>query len=938
MQKALRSSTESRPNERFQIQDDTRKIPWHMPMFVYLSLNSSEKKKVFYQEFELIHDLEPIEVDESEAQKFELQHGDNRHRSRRLHLRICVLEDLFRRTVPSPDTLWENTPFSPISALVDVVFYRGITMQRAVERDSKNRSNYAMCAVNPSRISKTFSDAALREVVDTIATITDSLLEIVNYNVESQQYVCAGELVALQTMANVLNKVNIAKQLTETFSVEKVKEMLGDIVKECHARALEQQQTEGSYIKLDRGFASIPLPGISTRDTCGLVSCLSEHKINPAHLNPDVLVGNYIPNLIAKPFKVTREYVQIIYGQTSSPRLDKVLKKWDQDQWGAEEQRQRLAYIILVEVLAYQFASPVRWIETQDLFSSCTKNHFTFQAYRFSSFDVEQALASENQFRMTCEAEGDFLDEPVDVDYNYHEVTDVDELEKIGAEYFKAVGTQGSSTVETVNDGPPALPKTRTLASKKIPAVHSKKKQAFTSSKQSSSSKRVSPSSARAQYKPAPLSTKTMLGSTRKQRATWNRTSKGRERRALAAQERDERGDITSDSLGKALKANHLAIDFDAATLPISGPAWIGLREIPSEKLPPISTLKEFKWDGKTTVLFVDKHNRIWAVLGAGINDKTWEATITGATSAIETFHDTAGLTAADYDNRRSKQQYAATPHGVSNGGGQKRPANIAVRRLKTRRALQAFQENACITRLVGHTGAFSSKHTPYWAAFTINSSTKGSQNQVATHAHTDYGNYARSWCAVTALGNFNPDHGGQLIMWNVGIIIRFPPGTTILFPSALVTHSNLPVRPGDTRYSLVQYSAGGLFRWVGNGGMSDKTFLSTASEEQLEQWTKRRLARAKEGLRQYTKLDELRHGDYKGEELGDLSDLTDMSESEDSRVAEPTFSRPKFKQKVVLDSMRNRPFFLPRMADLLGQKLSTFGVKITNFSSAQKN
>lgn len=54
-------------------------------------------------------------------------------------------------------------------------------MHRAVERDSENRSNYAMCPVNPSRISKTFNDAALREVVDSIA---GSLLEIVNYNVE----------------------------------------------------------------------------------------------------------------------------------------------------------------------------------------------------------------------------------------------------------------------------------------------------------------------------------------------------------------------------------------------------------------------------------------------------------------------------------------------------------------------------------------------------------------------------------------------------------------------------------------------------------------------------------------------------------------------------------------------------------------------------------
>ena len=80
-----------------------------------------------------------------------------------------------------------------------------------------------------------------------------------------------------------------------------------------------------------------------------------------------MLVGKYIPNLIAKPFDVSREYAQIIYDQTSSPKLDKVLKKWEQEEWASAENRQKLAYIILVELLAYQFASPVRWIQTQDL-------------------------------------------------------------------------------------------------------------------------------------------------------------------------------------------------------------------------------------------------------------------------------------------------------------------------------------------------------------------------------------------------------------------------------------------------------------------------------------------------------------------------------------------------------------------------------------------
>ena len=90
-------------------------------------------------------------------------------------------------------------------------------------------------------------------------------------------------------------------------------------------------------------------------------------KINAAHLNPDTLIGKYVPNLVAQPFEVSKDYVQLVYDRTLSARLDKVLRKWDSEDWDSAAQRQKLAYIILVELLAYQFASPVRWIETQDI-------------------------------------------------------------------------------------------------------------------------------------------------------------------------------------------------------------------------------------------------------------------------------------------------------------------------------------------------------------------------------------------------------------------------------------------------------------------------------------------------------------------------------------------------------------------------------------------
>lgn len=100
-------------------------------------------------------------------------------------------------------------------------------------------------------------------------------------------------------------------------------------------------------------------------------------KINVAQINPDMLIGKYVPNLVARPFEVSLEYAQLIYDQTSSPRLDKILRHWERDNWSSPELRQRLAYTILVELLAYQFASPVRWIETQDILFQ----HFNFERF-----------------------------------------------------------------------------------------------------------------------------------------------------------------------------------------------------------------------------------------------------------------------------------------------------------------------------------------------------------------------------------------------------------------------------------------------------------------------------------------------------------------------------------------------------------------------------
>jgi fatty acid synthase subunit beta len=224
----------------------------------------------------------------------------------------------------------------PIESLVSVVFYRGLTMQVAVERDETGRSNYSMCAVNPSRISKTFNEQALQYVVENISEQTTWLLEIVNYNIANMQYVCAGDLRALDCLTNVLNYLKAQKidiqELTQSMSLEDVKQHLVEIIKEC----AKQTEAKPKPIDLQRGFATIPLKGIdvpfhSTFLRSGVKPFRSFllKKINKTSIDPSKLIGKYIPNVTAKPFALTKEYFEDVYRLTNSPKIGNILANWE---------------------------------------------------------------------------------------------------------------------------------------------------------------------------------------------------------------------------------------------------------------------------------------------------------------------------------------------------------------------------------------------------------------------------------------------------------------------------------------------------------------------------------------------------------------------------------------------------------------------------------
>lgn len=129
--------------------------------------------------------------------------------------------------------------------------------------------------------------------------------------------------------------------------------------------------------------------------------------------------------------------------------------------------------------------------------------------------------------------------------------------------------------------------------------------------------------------------------------------------------------------------------------------------------------------------------------------------------------------------------------------------------------------------------------------------------NTVA-YAHTDHLNAPNGWCVITAIGEYDHALGGHLVLSDLKLVIEFPPGSTILIPSALLKHSNTRLHDPEKefRHSLVQYSAGGLFRWVACGHQSQKSFKSAGGS-----FKKTAKQRWQDGLKVFSKWKDLFFG-----------------------------------------------------------------------------
>ena len=220
----------------------------------------------------------------------------------------------------------------PLETVLELVFHRGSTMHHLIERDAQGRSNYRMGALRPNQFG--VDDAHVKEYVESVAKASGEFLEIVNYNLAGQQYAIAGTIAGLKAL-----KADSARRVA-AFGGKPAFMLVPGIDVPFHSTLLRKGVPEFRD-KLD--------------------------ALLPAYIDyRGRLVDRYIPNLVATPFEMTKEFAAKILEVVPSERIKAALD--DPAVWDSyADDDQKLGRLLLTELLSWQFASPVRWIETQAL-------------------------------------------------------------------------------------------------------------------------------------------------------------------------------------------------------------------------------------------------------------------------------------------------------------------------------------------------------------------------------------------------------------------------------------------------------------------------------------------------------------------------------------------------------------------------------------------
>ncbi|KAJ7678299.1 hypothetical protein DFH06DRAFT_1317081 [Mycena polygramma] len=263
--------------------------------------------------------------------------------------------------------------------------------------------------------------------------------------------------------------------------------------------------------------------------------------------------------------------------------------------------------------------------------------------------------------------------------------------------------------------------------------------------------------------------------------------------------------------------------------LPVASSGWMGLRNPPAQDFEPenreydlaearaIPGMTVVDWQGKPGPI-VDADASIVSLYGSWPRDAKWQADV--AQPAADLMQEAANgiydhvFSGVYYGTRQQEKRRRQSgkptpleqkiprrgPHraktiGNSMGGGQETPSPF-FHTVLNRIVLTGLLATEPFQRIAGFTNAMFQSYAPdlhgyyhrtldrlhRWnprlkrnflpALSVFAAATFNFGPATVTLPHLDFANLAWGWCAITALGDFDPDKGGHLILWDLKLII----------------------------------------------------------------------------------------------------------------------------------------------------------------------
>ncbi|ESK96794.1 hypothetical protein Moror_6666 [Moniliophthora roreri MCA 2997] len=289
------------------------------------------------------------------------------------------------------------------------------------------------------------------------------------------------------------------------------------------------------------------------------------------------------------------------------------------------------------------------------------------------------------------------------------------------------------------------------------------------------------------------------------------------------------------------------------------------------------------EWDGSYNLPVVNAKDDVLLVCVSDPNDPRWAEVHLHAADKMDRLRLQASFTTKQKSGSR-RGQLLTLNAGVVAGLGLKKPITRGQANKKSAEVVKELLDDHDFLRIAGHgSSAFATWQPILYHSYADNKKDLCSHDRtlkwnfrnsifaatafnfgphVVSLDHYDYENRLDGFCAITPLcpsdGRYDYKKGGHLILWDLRLVIEFPPGTTILLPSAIFCHSNVAIGPKERRFSFAQYSSGHLFQYVEQGYRTEEAFWASLNSDEKAEAKARDKKRWRGAIANFTKLTSL--------------------------------------------------------------------------------